>query len=370
MRRVPSAARFLCLALLFAGLTGCAGVSGGELPDGAGTGYHRYSTGFTDLFDTVTLIIGYAGSQDEFDRYAAVIYERMGALHRLFDIYHEYGGLNNLRTVNDNAGIAPVAVDGELIDLLLLAREGYELSGGAVNPALGPVLRIWHGYRQEGIADEENAALPPMDELRKAAKYTDMDDVVIDKTTGTVFLKKAGMSLDVGAVAKAYAAGLAAQAAVEAGMRSVLISAGGNIVSLGKPLDGSRDRWSIGIQDPDTAADGFQNTVDTVFIAGTAISCSGGYQRFYTVDGQAYHHIIDPDTLMPAVRYKQVTVIHQNPGLADILSTALFILPVEEGLALAEKCGADALWIDSEGLWRATDGYIEISQTLSGASAF
>ncbi|MDR0325892.1 MAG: FAD:protein FMN transferase [Oscillospiraceae bacterium] len=323
--------------------------------------YQKYQTSFIELFDTTVTVIGYTESQAEFDRFADIVYDRMERLHRLYDIYHEYDGLNNLYTVNKNAGIVPVAVDKDIIDMLLLAREGYELSGGVVNIALGPVLRIWSEYRSAGMADEANASLPAMDALQKAALDIDIGDLDIDEAAGTVFFKKSGMSLDVGSVAKAYATQLAVRAAADAGMRSLLVNSGGNIVSHGRPLDGARDRWSIGVVNPDLPES--QDFADIVYIIDQTVSCSGGYQRFYTVNGQTYHHIIDPATLMPANRFKQVAVIHENAGLADLLSTALFIMPYEEGAALAEMLGAEALWIDMDGVWRSTDGYANISQS-------
>ncbi|MCL2083979.1 MAG: FAD:protein FMN transferase [Oscillospiraceae bacterium] len=324
--------------------------------------YKRFQTEFTGLFDTATVIIAYAQSADEFGLYAEIIYNRMEELHRLYDIYNAYEGVNNLYTVNQNAGAAPVEVDRDIIDLLLFAREGYDLSGGAVNVAMGPVLRIWHEYREEGLA------LPPMGALLEASRNTDINDLIIDEAGGTVFLRKPGMSLDVGAVAKSYAAGLAIRAASDAGMISGLLSAGGNVTAAGKPMDG-RNRWGVGIQEPEPSADNTREQADTVYCSDTTVSCSGGYQRFYVVDGQAYHHIIDPGALMPANLYKQVAVIHRDAGMADLLSTALFILPYEEGAALAARRGAEALWIDTDGAWRATDGYAAISKTLSDYSA-
>jgi thiamine biosynthesis lipoprotein len=338
--------RFIPFLLLLL-LAGCATRQGPR--------YQRFEVSFTDLFDTVTVVIGYAENREEFDRYTNTIYARLKELHRLYDIYNEYGGVNNLRTVNNNAGIAPVAVDPDIIGMLLLARQWHGYSGGAVNVALGPVLRIWHEYRADGTE------LPPVEKLRKAAELTDIDDVVIDQAAGTVFLKKPGMSLDVGSVAKSYAAGLAVKAAEEAGMRSALVSAGGNIVPLGLPLDDTRESWSVGIQDPDKALKGEQGLADTVSLTGGVVSCSGGYQRFYTVDGVSYHHIIDPATLMPAERYKQVVVIHPDAGAADLLSTALFILPYEEGAALVKEHGAEAFWMGLDGVRRATEGYDRMS---------
>ena len=323
-----------------------------------GAQYQRFQTEFSGPFDTATIVIGYAKSGAEFSGYAEIIYERMEELHRLYDIYSAYDGVNNLYTVNANAGLSPVEVDRDIIDMLLIAREGYELSGGAVNVAMGSVLRIWHKYRMEGLANVEQAALPSYDKLREAAEIMDIEDLIIDEALGTVFLQKAGMSLDVGSVAKGYAAGLAIEAAKEAGLESALLNVGGHIITIGKPLDGARDRWSIGIQNPELGgAQG--DLIDTVYFNDMTLSVSGGYQRFFVVDGVAYNHIIDPETLMPASRYKQVTVIHENSVLADIISTALFIMTYEEGSKLAEKYGAEAFWVDLDGEWKTTDGYAQ-----------
>jgi thiamine biosynthesis lipoprotein len=351
--------RFVCLTL--AAIL-CAALLGSCAPEPR---VQRVQAAVADLFDTVTVVVGYAGSQAEFDGYMKIIRERLETLHRLYDIYHEYEGLNNLYTVNANAGIAPVEVSRDIIDLLLLAREGHELSGGAANAALGSVLRIWHACRAAALEDPENTALPLMDELLEAAQNTDINDLVIDGDAGTVFLRKPGMSLDVGSVAKAYAAQQAALAAAEAGMRSLLINAGGNVVAHGPPLGGTRDHWNVGVQDP--ARPDTDDTIDIARFTDLTLSTSGGYQRFYTVDGQAYHHIIDPASLMPAARFKQVSVLHENAGLADLLSTALFILPYEDGAALAARCNAEALWIDTEGGWKYTEGYAALSGTLNGS---
>jgi thiamine biosynthesis lipoprotein len=329
-----------------------------------GTQYQRFQTEFSGPFDTAALLIGYTESEAEFDRFAEMIYERINELHQLYDIYNAYDGVNNLYTVNENAGASPVEVDRDIMDMLLIAREGYRLSGGTVNVAMGPALRIWHKYRLEGLANETQATLPPYDALQGAAEITDIEDLIIDEERGTVFLRQAGMSLDVGAVAKGYAAGLAAKTAEETGLTSALLNVGGNITTIGKPLDG-RGSWSIGIQSPELGGS-IGDTIDTVYFNDMTLSISGGYQRFYVVDGTAYHHIIDPETLMPANKYKQVAVIHEDSVLADMLSTALFILPFEQGLVLAEKYGAEALWVDLEGEWKATDGYINISKTLGG----
>ena len=97
------------------------------------------------------------------------IQEQLTKYHRLFDIYNSYEGVNNLKTINDHAGIAPVKVDQEIIALLLFAKEQYFATGGVLNIAFGPVLKIWHDYRTKGILDPLAAEVPPRQLLEEAA---------------------------------------------------------------------------------------------------------------------------------------------------------------------------------------------------------
>ena len=152
--------------------------------------------------------------------------------------------------------------------------------------------------------------------------------------------------------------GWAAQKVAENAPEGLLISVGGNICATGpKREDGTP--WIIGIQDPE----GGNTNLHTIYVTGGSVVTSGDYQRAYTVDGKSYHHIIDPETQMPSEYWCSVTVVHPDSGLADALSTALFLLPLEEGQHLAESCGAHVLWIDPEGNETMTPGFQEIIRT-------
>lgn len=319
--------------------------------------YSRYESEFTDLFDTQTTVIGYAKTEAEFESYVRVIYDRLAELHRYYDIYHDYEGVVNIKTINDNAGKAPVAVGEDLLGLLRFAKETYELTDGVVNIAMGSVLRVWHAYRDEGLANPEAAALPPMDGF--ALCETDIMALVIDEEARTVFLKERGMSLDAGAIAKGYAARLAAEAAREAGLTSAVLNMGGNVVCIGQPPVSTREKWGIGVKNP--YPDERDILIDAVYVSDMSVVTSGGYQRYYIVDGKRYSHIIDPQTHMPAGRYEAVTVVHADSAVADALSTALFIMPYEEGLALAARCGAEALWMFPDTSQKETEGFAKLA---------
>lgn len=314
--------------------------------------YRRYSTVFYGTFDTVVQVIGYCKSEEEFTGYAEKLQDRFTELNNLYDIYYEYSGLNNIKTINENAGISPVEVSDEILDLIEFSLEWYEKTGGQVNIALGPVTAIWHGYMQRYSDDSTDAKLPAMEKLTAALEHCDINKVIVDREEKTVYLTEKGMKLDVGAIAKGYAAQLACRELYEAGFTSFIVSAGGNVVAMDAPADGSRATWGIGIQDPFEMG----RSIDTVYANNTCIVTSGDYQRYYMVGEQRVHHIIDPETLMPADYYHGVTIITEDSGVADLASTTLFTLPYRQSRALAEEMGWQALWIFPDGSIEMTDG--------------
>ena len=326
--------------------------------------YERFDKIYLGQFDTYITFIAFARSQYSFDTAADAVRAVIELDGKLFDIYNEYEGMNNLKTINDNAGILPVPVDDILLDLLEFAVEVHELTDGVVNVAIGPVLRIWHEYRTK-----DDGTLPSLDLLRKHAAFTNIDDVMIDRQNGTVFLVQEGMSLDVGAIAKGFTARRVLEAAKASGITSALINMGGDVATTGKPMDG-RDRWAIGINNPFLDDEGRRGIMDTVYVNDMALASSGNYERFYIVDGISYSHIIDPETLFPAMNFAGVTVLHPDAALAEALSTALFILPLSQGRKLLDKVGAQGMWVTPDGAVETTTGYDAMSQKQSGYSAF
>ena len=336
----------LFLALLL--LTGCSAPA----PEADTT--QQYTATFLNLFDTVTTIIGRAESEEAFKEKTQTIHDDLLYYHELFDIYNDYDGVNNIKTINDNAGIAPVKVDQAIIDLLLDCKEYYDLTNGRVNVMLGSVLYLWHEARNDGINDPQHAKLPQMEALQEAANHCSFDLLAIDEAASTVYITDACARLDVGAVAK----GWATQRAAKNAPKGMLLSVGGNVCATGPKLsDGTP--WVIGIQDPDAS----DKNLHTVFVTENSVVTSGDYQRTYWVEGEAYHHIIDPDTLMPGAYWRSVSIIYPDSGLADALSTALFLMDREEGEALAAKCGAEVLWVTADGTEYATDGFNKMLRT-------
>lgn len=315
----------------------------------------RFDASFLELFDTVSVIDGYDESKESFAAFSQATHDALLEYHQLYNIYQENDVHASIKTINENAGITPVQVDGRIIDLLKLGKELYRMTGGKANIAFGAVLRIWHAYREEGIDNPEGARLPPMDALRAAAEHTDIDQVIIDEAAGTVYLADPEMSLDVGAVGKGYATEQAAQIIEKSGRTNVLLSIGGNVRAVGEKPDGAP--WYVGIENPDKQA--AERRLFTLDIAGgQSVVTSGAYHRYYTVGGEIYHHIIDPDTLMPAAYFASVVVVAGDSGLADGLSTALFCMPLEEGMRLVQILEhVEACWILGDGSVEMTDGF-------------
>lgn len=316
----------------------------------------QYSATFLDVFDTSTTIIGYAEDEENFTKQVKLLKEELERYHKLYDIYKDYDGINNIKTINENAGIAPVEVDSEIIDLLLLAKEMYKTTEGQINVAMGSVLEIWHEYREKGVNNPETAVLPPVEKLEEAALHTDINQVIIDKEASTVYLSDSEMSLDVGSIGKGYAVEKVAEYAKEIGIENILFSVGGNIRAVGSRIDGSS--WRLGIQNPDLSSS--KEYVKKVQIKDMSLVTSGDYQRYYIVDGKRYCHIIDPDTGMPANEFASVSILTGDSGVADALSTSVFNMSFEDGLKLVNSMeGVEAVWIMHDGTIRYSDNFEE-----------
>ena len=315
----------------------------------------RYEAEFLQLFDTLTQIVGYNDSKEDFTIYAQLIYDNLKEYHELYDIYNNYDGINNIKTINDNAGIKPIKVDQRIIDLLLFAKDAYQLSDGKVNVAFGAVLEVWHKYRTEGIDDPEKAELPPMDVLKEKDKHVDINKMIINEEESTVYLEDPEMRLDVGAVAKGYATEMVSNIAFKNGYTNGMISVGGNVRTIGGKGD-NKQAWNVGVQNPDLEND--KSNLFILKLKDLSLVTSGDYERYYTVDGKQYHHIINPETLMPSNYFTAVTIVCKDSGTADALSTAIFNMSYEQGLAFIEGLpNAEALWILKNGDMKYSSGF-------------
>lgn len=301
--------------------------------------YTKYSKSFLELFDTASSITAYDTSQESFDKKYSELYKVIKKYSELFDIYNGYDDIINIKYLNDNAYKEPIEVDKEIIDLLNFSIKAYAFTNGKVNIAMGSVLSIWHDYREGG------KALPPKSKLTESSKHTNIDDIIIDNKNSTVFFKDKELKLDVGAVAKGYVCNKIYEYITKNNLwQNAVISLGGNIITVGSKPDGKS--FVIGIENP--------NSNDYLMKVNakdkTSVVTSGSYQRYYTVNGKNYSHIIDPDTLYPAEYFTSVTVISSDSALADAFSTALFCMSYDDGIKLVESNEKiEAIWLDNNG---------------------
>ena len=237
----------------------------------------------------------------------------------------ELGGTSALIKINDNAGIAPVKVPDDLLEVLEQAKRYAKLSNGAFDPTVGPLVNLW------GIGTE-GQKVPMEQEIAQALALVDWQDLVIDRHEGTAFLKRQGMALDLGAIAKGYAADEAACLAKKANASRAIIDLGGNVMAIGGK--GKNLPWRIGIQDP---LEGRGSYIGVLLVQDKAVVTSGVYERFFEADEKRYHHIFSTTSGYPVDNgLLSVTIVADNSMDADALSTAVFALGYEQGMTLLE----------------------------------
>lgn len=323
MKRLVSAlfATVICLSSLFT-LTSCERV--------------RTKSWTEAYFDTKSIMSFYSYiSNKRFDRAVEYVEGELQKYDKLFDFYFEYSGINNVKTINKNAGKSAVTVDPELFDFLVWCKEMFTLTDGVTNIAMGSVLKKWHDFRDSapefGMEAEDD--LPGVEVLADAALHTDIDLLELNAEDLTVYISDSRCSLDVGAVAKGYATERIARGLVEMGYTSFALNIGGNLRCVGTRPGG--DEWSVGITNPDKSS--MEPFVTTVSVSDTSLVTSGNYERYVTKEGKSYHHLIDPATNFPATHFSSVTVIIPDSGLADALSTAFFCSCMEDAQALFDR---------------------------------
>jgi thiamine biosynthesis lipoprotein len=233
---------------------------------------------------------------------------------------------SELSRINAAAAREPVQVHKDVFTVIERSLHYAALSGGVFDPTVGPLVSLW------GIGGE-NPRLPPQEEIDAARALVNWRDVVLDREQGTVFLTRPGMALDLGAIAKGYAADEAAAIIAGAGIKQAIIDLGGNILVYGVKKD--KTPWRIGIQDPSGlrgSYTGFLRVRDKTVVT------SGVYERYFELDGRRYHHILSTDTGYPADNgLLSVSIVADSSIDTDALSTAVFAMGYEKGKALLES---------------------------------
>jgi thiamine biosynthesis lipoprotein len=263
------------------------------------------------------------------------VFERIEEIESLMSVNIE---ISEVSRVNAMAGKRPVEVSEDTLYVVQRALEVSRLSDGAFDITVGPLVSLW------GIGTE-GARVPSESEIEDLLSLVDYRKVAVDEDERTVFLEETGMRIDLGGVAKGFAADEAVRILESLGVSRGIIDFGGNIEVFGeKP---GREPWRIGIQKPDSDRGSYVGIAE---VGEVAVVSSGTYERFFIEEGTRYHHILDPSTGYPVRnRLESVSVIHPSSTEADALSTAAFSLGMEKGLDLIERLE------DAEGIFLTED---------------
>lgn len=256
---------------------------------------------------------------------------------------------SEIDAVNRNAGIAPVAVSQDVFDMLKTAKEYSARCDGIFDLTIAPLDLLW------GITSD-SPRVPAQDEIRQALTHVDYQKLILDETAHTAYLTEPGMAIDLGGIAKGIAGGMVRRVAEQYGIENGYVSIGGNLTILGKnPENGQQ--FLFGVRDPR----GNQNEyIATIYAPGKIMATSGDYERYFEQDSVRYHHILDPRTGYPADSdLISVTVLTQDGGLADYLSTLFFILGKQAALEHINDENLQLILVDK-------DYRVYYSQSLEG----
>lgn len=293
------------------------------------------------LMDTIVSITVVSESKEKAE---AAIDRAFREIKRLEGLLNFYSGKSDVAEINRNSGIKPVHVSPETYDLVRISRTISEETGGVFDITIGPI---------SGLYDFVRKKRPSLQEIHSLIPLVGYKRMVLNPEEMTVYLKKKGMKIDPGGIAKGYAADRAVEILKKAGIKAALVAIAGDIRCYGTKPDG--EDWIVGIQNP-RAGKG-KEVFATIRLKDMAISTSGDYQRYFIEDGKRYHHILDPATGLPATGLISVSVVGPLATYTDSLATAVFVRGLPEGKRLAEKMGYYIIAVDQE-------GNIHISDTI------
>jgi FAD:protein FMN transferase len=294
------------------------------------------------LMGTVVQITLMDGDAHRFDEAAEAAF---GEISRLEAVFSSYKDGSDVALINAAAGSGLVDVRPETIEVLREALRVAALSDGAFNPAVGVFARVWGPSGEKGEA-------PAPAEIKKLLGYVDLSGVLLKEHEKKAGLKKEGMAINLGGVAKGYIVSKAASVLRKTGVTKAIIHAGGDMVVFQRNTD---TPFIVGIQHPRE-----KKLIGEARLYNGAVATSGDYERFFIKDDVRYHHILDPKTGFPSKGVQGVTLIAKDPTEADALSTAVFVLGPEKGMALIERLK------DVEGVIVDENGRVTVSSGFQG----
>jgi len=314
---------------------------------------HPFSTNSSDLFKYHQVAMGTVIEitligDDEGAANKAVL-QAFQEIKRIETLMSPWLDSSDVIRINRSAGEGWVKVSPETMEVIKKAQEISELSEGSFDITVGPLTQLWRMAREKGI--------PPLTkDVKEKLDLVNFRDVSINRE-GKVFLKKKGMAVDLGGIAKGYAVDRTFELLGSLGYKNLIVNAGGDLRVGGAKND---QPWSIGIQDPRVS----QKIMAKVLVSDTAVATSGDYEKFFIHQDKRYHHIFNPKDGFPTEGSQSVTVVCKDGITADALATAVFVLGPEKGYSLCQRLeGVECLIVDKE-------GKIKFSPGLKGRISF
>ena len=288
--------------------------------------YHQVAMG---TVVEITLI----GDDEETAKKAAL--QAFQEIKRIEHLMSPWIESSDVSRINRAAGKKWENVSPNTVKVIKKAEEVSEISEGAFDPTVGPLVQLWRKARERGVP-------PEMEDVRKTLNLVNFRNLVVNPE-GKILLKKKGMEIDLGGIAKGYAVDKAFNLLIRLGYKNLIVNAGGDLRVGGTKLD---QPWSIGIQHPRES----EKIVARISISDAAIATSGDYEKFFIYQGKRYHHIFNPKDGFPAEGCQSVSIIYKEGMMADALATAVFVLGSQKGYSLCQRLeGVNCLIIDKEG---------------------
>lgn len=258
--------------------------------------------------------------------------DRLSTIDNKMSVFKEF---SEVSMINKKAGISSQEVSKDTYFVIKKAVEYSELSEGTFDPTIRPIIGLWR-------IGSENPRIPSKDEIAKKLKLVNYEDIILNERNNSIGLKHEKQAIDVGGIAKGYAADEVKKVFKNNKVKSALIDLGGNIFALGKKPD--KTLWKVGIQNPFNTRG---EHVGVISVENKSIVTSGNYERYFMKDGKVYHHIIDPQTGYPSEsEIISATIISDYSIDGDGLSTGVYIMGIEKSIKLIESLkGIDAIFI-------------------------
>ena len=307
---------------------------------------YKESRTLMDTYCTITVV------SPSKERAAEAIDKGFVEIKKLELLLNYFSDRSEITAINKAAGIRPVKVSRETLDMMRKTLEISKATRGTFDPTLAPIIKLWDFSKKR-----LDNSVPDSRVIKDILKLVDYRKIEINNKS-EVFLAKKGMEIDLGGIAKGYAADKAMEAIKAEGIKAALVAVAGDIRGFGSST--TRNAWKVGIQDPrpETGSEKpWEDIFASLYLEDMAISTSGDYQRFFIKDGKRYHHILDPSTGFPAESdLLSASVIAPEGYIADGLSTAVFALGAEKGMALLKAMGVEGVLVNSNRKVFITEG--------------